>query len=130
MVVVSIMIEGQQGLTWARWQRLAAEVEGIGFAGLFRSDHFTDPRPPDRDALEMVVSMAYLAGNTERIHFGPLVAPVSFRDPIQLARQTMAIDDWSGGRMILGLGAGWQEREHNLFGYELGDVKTRMARLE
>jgi alkanesulfonate monooxygenase SsuD/methylene tetrahydromethanopterin reductase-like flavin-dependent oxidoreductase (luciferase family) len=78
----------------------------------------------------MVVSMAYLAGNTERIHFGPLVAPVSFRDPIQLARQAMAIDDWSGGRMILGLGAGWQEREHKLFGYELGDVKTRMARLE
>jgi F420-dependent oxidoreductase-like protein len=130
MVVVSIMIEGQQGLTWARWQRLASEVEGLGFAGLFRSDHFTDPRPPDRDALEMVVSMAYLAGHTERIHFGPLVAPVSFRDPIQLARQAMAIDDWSEGRMILGLGAGWQEREHSLFGYELGDVKTRMARLE
>jgi F420-dependent oxidoreductase-like protein len=124
------MIEGQQGLTWPRWQRLAEEVEGLGFAGLFRSDHFTDPRPPDRDALEMVVSLAYLAGNTRRIHFGPLVAPVSFRDPIQLTRQAIALDSWSGGRMILGLGAGWQEREHNMFGYDLGDVRTRMARFE
>ena len=130
MIDLSIMIEGQQGLTWPRWQRLASEVESLGFAGLFRSDHFTDPRPPDRDALELVVSLAYLACNTERIRFGPLVAPVSFRDPIQLARQAVALDSWSGGRMVLGLGAGWQEREHHLFGYDLGDVRTRMARLE
>jgi F420-dependent oxidoreductase-like protein len=130
MISVSIMIEGQQGLTWPRWQQLAAGVEELGFAGLFRSDHFTDPRPPDRDALEMVVSLAYLASRTERIHFGPLVAPVSFRDPIQLARQAIAINSLSGGRMILGLGAGWQEREHTMFGYPLGDVKTRMARFE
>jgi alkanesulfonate monooxygenase SsuD/methylene tetrahydromethanopterin reductase-like flavin-dependent oxidoreductase (luciferase family) len=124
------MIEGQQGLTWPRWQRLAAEVDGLGFAGLFRSDRFTDPRPPDRDALEMVVSLAYLAAQTKHIHFGPLVAPVSFRDPIQMARHAIALDQWSGGRMILGLGAGWQEREHTMFGYEIGDVKARMDRLE
>jgi len=124
------MIEGQQGLTWARWERLAAQVEALGFAGLFRSDHFTDPRPPDRDALEMVVSLAYLACQTERIHFGPLVAPVSFRDPIQLTRQLLAINSWSHGRTILGLGAGWQEREHTMFGYDLGDIPTRMARFE
>lgn len=130
MISVSIMIEGQQGLTWPRWQRLASEVEDLGFAGLFRSDHFTDPRPPDSDALEMVVSLAYLATHTRRIHFGPLVAPVSFRDPIQLVRQATAIDDLSGGRMLLGLGAGWQAREHELFGYPLGDVATRMARFE
>jgi F420-dependent oxidoreductase-like protein len=124
------MVEGQQGLNWQRWRRLAAEVDDLGFAGLFRSDHFTDPQPPDRDSLEMLVSLAYLAGNTSRIHFGPLVAPVSFRDPIMLLRQAMALDDLSGGRMILGLGAGWQEREHQAFGYSLGDVPTRMARLE
>ena len=75
MLEVSIMIEGQQGLTWPRWQELPSHVEELGFAGLFRSDHFTDPRPPDRDALEMVVSLAYLACRTERFHFGPLVAP-------------------------------------------------------
>src|SRR5438105_874942 len=74
MIAVSIMIEGQQGLTWQRWQRLASEVEQLGFAGLFRSDHFTDAQPPDRDSLETVVSLAYLACNTQRIHFGPLAA--------------------------------------------------------
>ena len=130
MIAISIMIEGQNGLDWPRWKRLVAEVEALGFAGLFRSDHFTNAGPPDIESLEMIVSLAYLADHTQRIHFGPLVAPVSFRHPTLLARQAAAIDDLSGGRMILGLGAGWQEREHTLFGHELGDVPTRMDRLE
>src|SRR5206468_2644018 len=62
--------------------------------------------------------------------FGPLVAPVSFRDPRQLVRQASALDDLSGGRFILGLGAGWQEHEHSVWGYDLGDIPTRMARFE
>jgi F420-dependent oxidoreductase-like protein len=130
MVAISIMIEGQNGLTWSRWKRIVEEVEELGFAGLFRSDHFTNARPPDKDSLEMIVSLTYLADHAQRLHFGPLVAPVSFRDPRMLARQAAALDDLSGGRMILGVGAGWQEREHRLFGYNLGDVRTRMARLE
>jgi F420-dependent oxidoreductase-like protein len=130
MTEVSIMIEGQMGLTWPRWKAIADAVDNGGFAGLFRSDHFTGPRGPYEDALEMTISLAYLATATHRIHFGPLVAPVSFRDPIQLARQAAALDDLSGGRMILGLGAGWQEREHHNYGYDLGDMKTRMDRLE
>ena len=130
MIALSIMIEGQDGLTWPRWKRIVDTVEGAGFAGLFRSDHFTNAQPPDKDSLEMVVSLAYLADHTRRIHFGPLVAPLSVRHPTLLARQAAALDDLSGGRMILGVGAGWQEREHTLFGHELGDVPTRMARLE
>ncbi len=130
MTAISIMIEGQQGLTWPRWKRLVVEVEALGFAGLFRSDHFTEPQPPVQDALETMISLAYAADHTHRIHFGPLVAPVSFRDPVMLARQAAALDDLSEGRMILGLGAGWQEREHRLFGYDLGDVPTRTSRLE
>jgi F420-dependent oxidoreductase-like protein len=130
MVAVSLMIEGQQGVTWTRWKRLVSQAEGLGFAGLFRSDHFTDPQPPDQNALEAMVSLAYTADRTRRIHFGPLVAPISMHDPVHLVRQAMAIDDLSGGRFILGLGAGWQEREHHLFGYALGDISTRMARFE
>ncbi len=130
MVDISIMIEGQDGLTWPRWKWLVSEVESLGFAGLFRSDHFTNAAPPDKDSLEMIVSETYLADHTQRIHFGPMVAPVSFREPTLLARQAAAIDDLSGGRFILGLGAGWQEREHTLFGHDLGDVPARMARLE
>jgi len=130
MVALSIMIEGQNGLTWPRWKRIVREVEDLGFAGLFRSDHFKHAQPPDDDSLELIVSLTYLADHTQRIHFGPLVAPVSFRDPVLLARQAAALDDLSGGRLILGVGAGWQEREHHLFGYTLGDVPTRMARFE
>lgn len=130
MVAISLMIEGQNGLNWSRWKRLVAETEDLGFAGLFRSDHFTNGQPPDKDSLEMIVSLAYLADHTQRVHFGPLVAPVSFRDPTLLARQAAALDDLSEGRMILGVGAGWQEREHRLFGHSLGDIPTRMQRLE
>ncbi len=130
MIAISLMIEGQNGLNWPRWRRLVAEVEQLGFAGLFRSDHFTNGQGPLLDALETIVSLTYLADHTERIHFGPLVAPLSFRDPTILARQALALDDLSGGRMILGVGAGWQEREHTMFGHELGDLTTRMDRLE
>ena len=130
MVAVSIQIEGQNGLTWPHWKRMVAEVEDVGFAGLFRSDHFTNARPPDKDSLEMIVSLTYLADHSQRIHFGPLVAPISFRNPTLLARQAAALDDLSNGRMILGLGAGWQEREHQIFGHTLGDIPTRMARFE
>jgi F420-dependent oxidoreductase-like protein len=130
MLAISVMIEGQDGLNWPRWQRIVEETEALGFAGLFRSDHYTNGQPPDLDSLEMIVSLAYVAGNTKRIHFGPLVAPFSFREPAMLARQAAALDDLSGGRMILGLGAGWQEREHTLFGHDLGDLRTRMDRFE
>jgi F420-dependent oxidoreductase-like protein len=130
MIAISLMIEGQNGLNWPRWKRLVAEAEQLGFAGLFRSDHFTNGQGPLLDSLESIVSLTYLADHTQRIHFGPLVAPVSFRDPTILARQATALDDLSGGRMILGVGAGWQEREHRMFGHELGDIPTRMARLE
>src|SRR5438105_3246991 len=130
MMKLAIMIEGSLGLTWTRWKRLVSEVDRLGFAGLFRSDHFTMTDPPDIDALELIVSLTYLAAQNQPLHFGPLVAPFSFRDPIMLARQAMALDDLSGGRMILGVGAGWLEREHTMFGYPLGDKVTRMARFE
>ena len=130
MTQLSIMIEAQDGLNWARWKRLGAEVEGLGFAGLFRSDHYTNPQLPNEDSLEMIVSLTQLAENSGRVHFGPLVAPISFREPTMLARQAAAIDDLSGGRLLLGLGAGWQEREHREFGHNLGTIKERMDRFE
>lgn len=127
---ISISIEGMFDLTWPRWKRLVTAIEGLGFAGLFRSDHFTLMDAPDPDALETIVSLTYLAAQSQRVHFGTLVAPVSFRDPVMLARQAMALDDLSNGRMILGVGSGWLTREHTMFGYNLGDVTTRMDRLE
>lgn len=128
---ISISSEAQFGMTWPRWKALVAAVEAAGFAGLFRSDHFTiQSAPPDEDALETIISLAYVADHTQRVHFGPLVAPLSMRDPVMLARQAGALDDLSGGRMVLGIGAGWNEREHTMFGYPLGNNATRFARLE
>lgn len=128
MIEVAIMIEGQNGLTWPRWQRLALAVEALGFAGLYRSDHYTNAHPPDKESLELWVSLTWLACHTGRIEFGPLVSPVSFRQPTMTARMASAVDDLSGGRLILGLGAGWQEREHHNYGWQLLDVPGRFAR--
>jgi F420-dependent oxidoreductase-like protein len=125
---LAVMVEGQNGLNWLRWQRIAQAVEDLGFAGLFRSDHFTNAGAPDIDSLECWVALTWLASHTRRIQFGPLVSPISFRDPVMLARMAAAVDDLSGGRLILGIGAGWQEREHNHYGYDLLPVVQRLAR--
>jgi F420-dependent oxidoreductase-like protein len=127
---IAIMIEGQNGLNWPRWQRMARAVEDLGFAGLYRSDHFTNSDPPDLDSLELWTSLTWLATHTQRIEFGPLVSPASFRDPRMTARMARDVDDLSGGRLTLGLGAGWQEREHTNFGYDLLDVSKRFARFQ
>ena len=130
MLEIAIMVEGQNGLNWPRWQKLARAVEELGFAGLYRSDHFTNANPPDLDSLELWTSLTWLASHTSRIEFGPLVSPVSFRHPTMTARIASAIDDLSGGRLHLGMGAGWQEREHTNFGWDLLDVQGRFARFE
>jgi len=122
------MIEGQNGLTWGRWQRIVRAVEDLGFAGLYRSDHFTNMNPPDLDSLELWVSLTWLAANTKRIAFGPLVTPLSFRHPVMTLRMATAVDDLSGGRLTLGLGAGWQVREHATYGFDLMDLRGRFAR--
>jgi F420-dependent oxidoreductase-like protein len=127
---IAIMIEGQDGLTWPRWQRIGRAVEELGFAGLYRSDHFTNAGPPDKDSLELWLSLAWLASHTARIEFGPLVTPVSFRHPAFTARIASQLDDLSGGRLTLGVGAGWQEREHTAFGFDLLPLSTRMDRFE
>ena len=124
------MIEGQDGLNWPRWQRLARLAEESGFQGLYRSDHLTNPQGPNLDALELFASQTWLASNSRRIEFGPIVSPVSFRNPVVTAWTALAISELSGGRFRLGLGAGWQEREHREFGFPLGDLKTRFDRFE
>ncbi len=127
---VAIMLEGQNGLTWPHWQRIARAVEDLGFAGLYRSDHYTNANPPDLDSLELWTSLTWLASHTKRIEFGPMVSPVSFREPTMTARIASAVDDLSGGRLHLGLGAGWQVREHANYGFDLLEVPQRFARFK
>jgi F420-dependent oxidoreductase-like protein len=131
MIEVAIMVEGQEGVGWDRWRRIVRAVEDLRYAGLYRSDHFPNKRTgTHQDALELWSSLTWLADNTERIEFGPLVSPVSFRHPIITAWQASAVDNLAGGRLRLGLGAGWHEEEHDTFGFDLLDTDSRFARFE
>lgn len=127
---ISLMIEGAFGLDWPRWQRLVRAAEELGFDGIYRSDHFMDNTDIQKDALEAYISLAWAAANTERIELGTLVSPVSFRDPRILAWQAVAVNELADGRLRLGLGTGWQDKEHKAFGFDLSSMDERFARLE
>jgi F420-dependent oxidoreductase-like protein len=130
MTQIGIMIEGQEGLNWTRWQRILQAAEDFRYQCVFRSDHFTNPHPPDKDSLELWVSLTYAASHTKRIEFGSCVTPVTFRHPSMTVRMAAQVDDLSDGRLILGMGAGWQDREHHNFGIPFYDFDTRFEMLE
>ena len=131
MLELNVMIEGQEGLTWERWQRLARVTEDGGFGGLYRSDHLTGLfGHPTRPSLETWASLAWLATATRRIRFGPVVSPMTFYQPALLAKMSAAIDQLAGGRLDLGIGAGWNEMEHRMFGIPFPPLRRRMDRLE
>ena len=119
MVAVSISIEGCFGLTWSEWKQLVTTVEQLGFAGLFLSDHVLLHQSSPQPSLELIVALTYLADHTENIHFGPMVSPLSVRDPVTLVRQAAPRDVLRDGRMLLGLGAGWNDTEHQMIGSTL-----------
>ena len=128
---VGIMIEGQEGLTWERWWRLAQAAEDLGYESLCRSDHLTGLGGESRrPSLETWVSLTALATRTRRIRFGPMVSPLTFYHPAMLAKMAAAIDALAGGRFDLGIGAGWNEHEHATFGIPFPPLKERMDRLE
>src|SRR5438094_1400882 len=130
-VRIGVMIEGQEGLTWDRWFRIADRVETLGLDSLWRSDHFFSLMGhPERPALECWSSLTALAQRTQRIRFGPLVSPMTFRHPALLARMAAAVDGLSNGRLVLGVGAGWNEAEHEAYGITLPPLKERFDRLE
>src|SRR5436853_253438 len=88
MLRVGVMIEGQEGLTWERWRRIAETAEALGFESLWRSDHlFSLYDVPTRPGLDTWASLAHLAAITRRLRFGPLVCPITFPHPPVLARQ-------------------------------------------
>lgn len=128
---VGIMIEGQEGLTWERWWRLAQAAEDLGYESLCRSDHLTGlGGESGRPSLETWVSLTALATRTRRIRFGPMVSPLTFYHPAILAKMAAAIDNLAGGRFDLGIGAGWNEHEHTKYGVPFPPLKERLDRLE
>jgi len=122
---VALMIEGQEGVTWDDWVRLARLAEDNGFEGLFRSDHYTAIIRSDADALDAWATLAGLAAVTSRIRLGTMVSPATFRHPSVLARLAVTVDHISGGRVEVGMGSGWYEREHLAHGFPFLDGKQR-----
>jgi alkanesulfonate monooxygenase SsuD/methylene tetrahydromethanopterin reductase-like flavin-dependent oxidoreductase (luciferase family) len=128
MAKVGIMIEGQEGLNWDRWRRICHDTDTLGFDSLRRSDHLVSLMgAPERDCIETWISLALAAEWTKRIELGPMVSPMTFRHPAVLARMAASVDVLSGGRVILGVGAGWNENEHREFGIPF---LTEMQRFE
>ena len=131
MSQVGIMIEGQEGLSWERWRKICQDTDRLGFASLRRSDHFVSLNGrPDQECIECWISLALAAEWTKKIEIGPMVSPMTFRPPALLARMAAAVDILASGRLILGVGAGWNEHEHREFDIPFYTEKQRFDMLE
>jgi F420-dependent oxidoreductase-like protein len=125
------MVEGQEGVSWDEWLALARTCEESGLAGLFRSDHYSSTiATADRGSLDAWTTLSALAAHTERIRLGTMVSPVTFRHPANLARCVTTVDHVSGGRVELGMGAGWMELEHVSNGFAFHDPAWRVSLLK
>ncbi len=121
------MIEGQEGVSWEAWKALAAACEEHGYEALFRSDHYLSVQGrPDRGSLDAWTTLAALAPVTSRLRLGTLVSPATFRHPSVLAKSAATVDQVSGGRVEVGIGAGWLEPEHRAYGFPFAALRTRM----
>jgi alkanesulfonate monooxygenase SsuD/methylene tetrahydromethanopterin reductase-like flavin-dependent oxidoreductase (luciferase family) len=127
-VRLALMIEGQEGVTWEDWASLADACEEHGVDALFRSDHYVSGFDESRPVVDAWATICGLAARTTRLQLGTLVSPVTFRHPSLLARNAATADEISGGRIVLGMGAGWMEREHEAYGFEFPPVRERISR--
>jgi alkanesulfonate monooxygenase len=130
-VLLRIFTEPQQGATYGQLVRMAQAAESAGFDAFFRSDHFLtmggDGLPGPTDAW---LTLAAVARETDRIRLGTLVTSATFRLPGLLAVQVAQVDDMSGGRVEVGLGAGWYDAEHAAYGVPFPALGERFERLE
>jgi F420-dependent oxidoreductase-like protein len=128
---VCLMIEGQEDVTWEQWVAIARTAEASGFEALFRSDHYLSVMGKHgRGSLDAWSTINALGSVTGTIRLGTMVSPTSFRHPSVLAKSVVTADHVSGGRIELGLGAGWLEAEHRAYGFPFHDTRTRMDVLE
>jgi F420-dependent oxidoreductase-like protein len=129
-VRLALMIEGQEGVSWEQWIALAEACEANGVETMFRSDHYlSGGRPSEHQSLDAWTTIAALAARTTRLRLGTLVSPVTFRHPSVLAKAVATVDHVSGGRVELGMGAGWMEQEHVAFGFPFPSTRERMELL-
>jgi F420-dependent oxidoreductase-like protein len=123
---VSLMIEGQEGVTWDQWRALATTAEAAGFEALLRSDHYMGLGGQGGwGSLDAWTTLGAMAAVTSRIRLGTLVSPATFRHPSVLAKAAATVDQISGGRVEVGLGAGWHQREHAAHGFPFPPTRER-----
>jgi F420-dependent oxidoreductase-like protein len=130
-MLLRIFVEPQQGATYQQQLAVAVAAEELGFDAFFRSDHFLtmggDGLPGPTDSW---VTLGGIARETERIRLGTLLTSATFRLPGMLAVQVAEVDAMSGGRIELGLGAGWYDAEHTAYGVPFQALGERFERLE
>jgi alkanesulfonate monooxygenase SsuD/methylene tetrahydromethanopterin reductase-like flavin-dependent oxidoreductase (luciferase family) len=130
-VEVTLMIEGQEDVTWDDWVAIAEACEGSGVGTLFRSDHYLSVEDRrERGSLDAWATLAALAAVTETLRLGTMVSPATFRHPSVFAKSVVTVDQISGGRVEAGLGAGWWDREHEAYGFDLPELGPRMDAFE
>jgi alkanesulfonate monooxygenase SsuD/methylene tetrahydromethanopterin reductase-like flavin-dependent oxidoreductase (luciferase family) len=128
---VALMIEGQEGVSWDQWVALAQAAEDAQLDGLFRSDHYKSiVRGDPAGSLDAWATLAGLAAVTTTIRLGTMVSPVTFRRVSILAKLATTVDHISGGRVELGLGAGWYEAEHEAYGLAFPPQRERLDELD
>jgi F420-dependent oxidoreductase-like protein len=127
----ALMIEPQQGLSYEEQLAVARRAEAAGFEALFRSDHYESfPGASDLPTTDAWAVLAGLARETTRIGLGVLVSPVGYRLPGNLAKVVVTVDEMSGGRIEVGIGAGWHEEEHRRHGFAFPEIGERAEQLE
>jgi F420-dependent oxidoreductase-like protein len=127
----ALMTEPQQGLSYAEILAAARAAESAGLEAFFRSDHYRGfPGPPDQPTTDAWATLAGLARETTTIRIGALVSPVTFRLPGNLAKVVATVDEMSGGRLEVGIGAGWNAEEHAALGIPFPSLRERYDRLE
>jgi alkanesulfonate monooxygenase SsuD/methylene tetrahydromethanopterin reductase-like flavin-dependent oxidoreductase (luciferase family) len=127
----ALMLESQQGLSYGDHVAIAKRAEANGLETLFRSDHYQSfPGPAGKPTTDAWTIIAGLARETERIGLGVLVSPATFRHPGNFAKVVTTVDEMSGGRIEVGVGAGWNEIEHRQLGLPFPPIKERADRME
>ena len=124
------MVEGQEGVSWDQWLALAEACEEHGIEAMFRSDHYLSlAAPRERVATDAWTLLGALAARTSRVRLGTLVSPVTFRHPSVLAKAAATVDHISGGRVEVGMGAGWNVPEHEAYGFPFPETSERVRML-